>query len=196
MGRRPKVQRSAIDRGFEHAVDRTRQRGGGESILVMMQRLSRILMLIIAVVAALAVFGVNVKTTLAGLGIGGLAIALAAQKSLENIIGGVSVANCCSAPNSLGFPVLLRFCDAQSGRSFRPLHRYPGPLARTRLGSSTALPSVGSLAMTTMKRVRREIGAPPGLVSLAAPQRAQLLIAKLDSGLRVLTCPKNTGFTR
>ena len=45
----------------------------------------------------------------------------------------LSLANCCSAPNSLGFPVLLRFCDAQSGRSFiHPLHRYPGPLARTR----------------------------------------------------------------
>jgi hypothetical protein len=44
----------------------------------------------------------------------------------------LSLANCCSAPNSLGFPVLLRFCDAQSGRSFHPLHRYPGLLARTR----------------------------------------------------------------
>jgi MscS family membrane protein len=80
-----------IDRGFDHAVKRTRQRGGGESILVMMQRLTRILMMLIAFVAAMALFGINVKTTLAGLGIGGLAIALAAQKSLENIIGGVSL---------------------------------------------------------------------------------------------------------
>ena len=31
------------------------------------------------------------KTALVGLGIGGLAIALAAQKSLENLIGGVSL---------------------------------------------------------------------------------------------------------
>ncbi|MGB8889240.1 MAG: mechanosensitive ion channel family protein [Candidatus Korobacteraceae bacterium] len=80
-----------IDRGFDHAVTRTRQRGGGESILVMMQRLTRIVMLIIAIVAAMALFGVNVKTTLAGLGIGGLAIALGAQKTLENIVGGVSL---------------------------------------------------------------------------------------------------------
>ena len=80
------------DRGFDHAVNRTRtQRGGGESILVVMQRLTRIVMLIIAFVAALALFGVNVKTTLAGLGIGGLAVALGAQKTLENIIGGVSL---------------------------------------------------------------------------------------------------------
>ncbi len=80
------------DRGFEHAVNRTRtQRGGGESILILMQRINRIVLLIVAVVVALAIFGFNVKTTLAGLGIGGLAIALAAQKSLENLIGGVSL---------------------------------------------------------------------------------------------------------
>ena len=79
------------DRGFEHAVSRARQRGGGESILVVMQRLTRVVMLIIAVVTALALFGINVKTTLAGLGIGGLAVALGAQKTLENIVGGVSL---------------------------------------------------------------------------------------------------------
>jgi MscS family membrane protein len=80
------------DRSFEHAVSRTRtQHGGGESILIVMQRLTRIMLLIVASVAALSLFGINVKTTLAGLGIGGLAIALAAQKTLENLIGGVSL---------------------------------------------------------------------------------------------------------
>jgi MscS family membrane protein len=80
------------DRGFEHAVNRTRmQHGGGESILIVMQRLTRIVLLMIALVVALSLFGFNVKTTLAGLGIGGLAIALAAQKTLENLIGGISL---------------------------------------------------------------------------------------------------------
>ena len=80
------------DKGFDRAVDRTRnQRRGGESILILMQRLTRVVMAIIAVICVLALFGVNVKTTLAGLGIGGLAIALAAQKTLENLIGGVSL---------------------------------------------------------------------------------------------------------
>jgi MscS family membrane protein len=80
------------DRGFDHAVNRTRtQRGGGESILVLMRRLTHIVMLIIALFAALALFGIDVKTALAGIGIGGLAIALAAQRSLENLIGGVSL---------------------------------------------------------------------------------------------------------
>jgi len=99
------------DRSFDNAVNRTRtQRGGGESILVLMQRVTRIVMLVIALVAALALFGINVKTTLAGLGIGGLAIALGAQKSLENLIGGITllmdkavhVGNFCKIGNQFG----------------------------------------------------------------------------------------------
>jgi MscS family membrane protein len=80
------------DRGFDSAVSRTRtMHKGGESILILLQRLTRILLLIVALVAALAISGLNVTTTLAGLGIGGLAIALAAQRTLENIIGGISL---------------------------------------------------------------------------------------------------------
>jgi MscS family membrane protein len=99
------------DRSFDHAVNRSQmQNGGGKSILLLMQRLTHIVMLIIAFVAALALFGINVKTTLAGLGIGGLAIALGAQKSLENLIGGISllmdkavhVGNFCKIGNQLG----------------------------------------------------------------------------------------------
>jgi MscS family membrane protein len=81
-----------VDRGFEHEVNRRRTSGrGGESVLLLVQRFGRIVLLIIAFIAALALLGVNVETTLAGLGIGGLAIALGAQKTLENIIGGVSL---------------------------------------------------------------------------------------------------------
>jgi MscS family membrane protein len=99
------------DRGFDHAVNRTRvQRAGGESILVVLQRLARVMMLLIGFVAALAALGVNVRTTLAGLGIGGLALALGAQKSLENILGGITllmdkalhVGNFCKVGNQVG----------------------------------------------------------------------------------------------
>lgn len=84
---------SAIaDRGYQHVANRMRaQKTGRESLIILMQRLNHILLLLIAIFAALAITGVNVKTTLAGLGIGGLAIALAAQKSLENLIGGISL---------------------------------------------------------------------------------------------------------
>jgi MscS family membrane protein len=36
-------------------------------------------------------FGINLTATLAGLGVGGIAVALAAQKTLENVIAGVSL---------------------------------------------------------------------------------------------------------
>lgn len=84
--------KTITDQGFEHAVSRSRsQHKGGESILVLMQRITHIVLLTIALLVVLSLFGFNVKTTLAGLGIGGLAIALAAQKTLENLIGGISL---------------------------------------------------------------------------------------------------------
>jgi MscS family membrane protein len=45
----------------------------------------------IAILVILDVMGVNANAALAGLGIGGIAVALAAQKTLENVIGGVSI---------------------------------------------------------------------------------------------------------
>src|SRR5205823_3459020 len=40
-------------------------------------------------------------------------------------------ANCYFTRDSSGFPALLRFFDAQSGRSFHPFHRRPGSVARS-----------------------------------------------------------------
>jgi MscS family membrane protein len=45
----------------------------------------------IAFIAALQNFGFNVTGLLAGLGVGGLAVALAAQKTVENLFGSVSL---------------------------------------------------------------------------------------------------------
>src|SRR5207248_8777527 len=50
-----------------------------------------ILVLFLAVVLLLHNAGVNVSAMLAGLGIGGIALALAAQKTLENLFGGITV---------------------------------------------------------------------------------------------------------
>jgi MscS family membrane protein len=80
------------DLGFDRAVymARTQQRGG-ESILVLMRRLNHVIISILALVAGFAILGFNITATLTGLGIGGIAIALGAQKTLENLIGGVSL---------------------------------------------------------------------------------------------------------
>jgi hypothetical protein len=45
--------------------------------------------------------------------------------------GDLCLANCYFAHDSSGFPILLLFFDAQSGRSCYPLDRNAGPVART-----------------------------------------------------------------
>jgi MscS family membrane protein len=59
--------------------------------MVLGESLLTALVVIAAIVAALGIMGFNLTTMLAGLGIGGIAIAFAAQKTLENLFGGVSV---------------------------------------------------------------------------------------------------------
>jgi MscS family membrane protein len=56
--------------------------------------LHRVLKLGIGVAALLSIFylaGLNLSAALAGLGIGGIAVALAAQKTIENLFGGISI---------------------------------------------------------------------------------------------------------
>jgi MscS family membrane protein len=60
-------------------------------LLPVVRRTAQIVMIVLAVVAMLHSFGLNVVTVLAGLGLGGIAVALAAQKTLENFIGGITL---------------------------------------------------------------------------------------------------------
>ncbi len=59
--------------------------------MVLGERLLAALVVIVAVLATFGILGFNLTTLLAGLGIGGIAIAFAAQKTLENLFGGISV---------------------------------------------------------------------------------------------------------
>jgi MscS family membrane protein len=61
------------------------------SSLTIARRMLRGVVIAVAALFALASFGVNLTATLAGLGIGGVALAFAAQKSLENLFGGFVV---------------------------------------------------------------------------------------------------------
>jgi MscS family membrane protein len=66
-------------------------RSGTGTLMVLGERLLKALFVVVAILAILAIFGFNLTTVWAGLGIGGIAIALAAQKTLENLFGGISV---------------------------------------------------------------------------------------------------------
>ncbi|MGZ5428944.1 MAG: mechanosensitive ion channel family protein [Thermoanaerobaculia bacterium] len=61
------------------------------SSLTIARRMLRGAVVAAALLAGLASMGVNLTATLAGLGIGGLAVAFAAQRSLENLFGGFVV---------------------------------------------------------------------------------------------------------
>lgn len=57
----------------------------------LLGRLSQIGVFIIGIMVLLYLAGVNLTAALTGLGIGGLAVALAAQKTLENLFGGIMI---------------------------------------------------------------------------------------------------------
>lgn len=61
------------------------------ALLALIHRLFKIFAILITVMLLLRGAGVNVTAMLAGLGIGGVAIALAAQKTLENFFGGIAI---------------------------------------------------------------------------------------------------------
>jgi len=86
--------------------DRTSTR----SLMLLGERLIKALVVVVAILAILSIVGVNTKTALAGLGIGGVALALGAQKTVENVLGGVfllsdrvlAVGDVCNISNRLG----------------------------------------------------------------------------------------------
>ena len=74
---------------------RTRLLGEGQTssagVLTVMNRIAKVVLACIALIGVLRALGFNVTTLLAGLGVGGIAVALAAQKTLENLFGGLAL---------------------------------------------------------------------------------------------------------
>jgi MscS family membrane protein len=73
----------------ERAIDSGRT--GTGSVMLLGERILKALILILALFLILGALGFNMTTALAGLGIGGIAVAFAAQKTLENLFGGISL---------------------------------------------------------------------------------------------------------
>ena len=80
------LARSVLERR-SWAIDRPSSR----SLLSIGARLAKVSVLVIAGIMALAQLGVSVASLITGLGIGGLAVALGAQKTLENLFGALSI---------------------------------------------------------------------------------------------------------
>ncbi len=61
------------------------------SIVLLGQRILNVLVVVVAGLVILSILGFDISTVVAGLGIGSIAIAFAAQKTLENLFGGISI---------------------------------------------------------------------------------------------------------
>ena len=71
--------------------DWIKERPGTRSLLEIGAKIAQLFLLAIGVVALLSELGYPVASLIAGLGIGGLAVALAAQKTLENLFGALAI---------------------------------------------------------------------------------------------------------
>ena len=83
----------AVSHGMETVRLRAISRGstGTGSLVLLGQRILKVVLVLFASLAVLGALGFNLTTALAGLGIGGLAIGFGAQKTIENLFGGISL---------------------------------------------------------------------------------------------------------
>jgi MscS family membrane protein len=102
-----------VDFVFDYLSNRLRRSDQQSSLIVFLPVLrtaAKIVIIIIGIMLWLENIGIHLTTLLAGLGIGGLAVALAAQKSIENLIGAftlylakpVSIGDFCKFGDTLG----------------------------------------------------------------------------------------------
>ncbi len=68
-----------------------RERAVSYSVAPLVVRFVKICIFCVAILFVLSTWGYNTTTILAGVGVGGLAVALAAQKTIENLFGGISL---------------------------------------------------------------------------------------------------------
>lgn len=90
---------------------RGKDRASTQSLMMLTERMVQALIIIIAIVVVLILMGVESKTALAGLGFLGVALALGAQKTVENLLGGIfmlsdkalAVGDYCTISNQSGW---------------------------------------------------------------------------------------------
>jgi MscS family membrane protein len=68
-----------------------RQRYASRSMLHLIRRAANVTIVVLAALLILSNWGYNTTTLVAGLGVGGIAVALAAQQTIANVFAGVSV---------------------------------------------------------------------------------------------------------
>lgn len=67
------------------------RRPGSRALLVLVARIGKVIVIVITAIAVLGSLGIPVASLLAGLGIGGIALAFGAQKTVENLFGALAL---------------------------------------------------------------------------------------------------------
>ena len=122
-------------------------RNESRSLLQLVHHVNKAVIVVISSLIIITILGFDTKTMLAGLGIGGIAFALAAQKTLENLIGGITLVMDQTA--SVGEECVI------SGRSVTVQEIGLRSIkVLTREGTQIAFPN-GMLSQTTIENVSR-----------------------------------------
>ena len=75
--------------GQAESIALRRGRAGAQSLLLLAERITKVALALAALLGLLALAGLDLTTALAGVGIIGVALAFGAQKTVENLLGGV-----------------------------------------------------------------------------------------------------------
>ncbi|MBK6915203.1 MAG: mechanosensitive ion channel family protein [Ignavibacteriales bacterium] len=76
---------------YSESIDGGENRNLSGSLFPLIKKLAKVIIFLIAVVAVLSKFDVNISGLLVSLGVGSLAVALAAQETLSNMISGFAI---------------------------------------------------------------------------------------------------------
>jgi MscS family membrane protein len=82
-----------LDTAAARVATRLRERGAGHAapLVLPARKTAKVVVVVVAGVVLLDNLGIDVTAVLAGLGVGGLAVALAAQRPLENLFSGITL---------------------------------------------------------------------------------------------------------
>lgn len=161
---------------------------GARSLMLLFERLVKAFILVVATVAILTLAGVDTKTALAGVGIGGIAIALGAQKTVENLLGGIfllsdkalAVGDTCTIGNRQG---VVEDITLRSVRLRTPEQTLLSIPAGTLAGSNVEnLSARAKILIQTRLRLRFGTSAEQVRSVLAAIGRLMAANQKLEQG--------------
>ena len=155
-------------------------RAAAGSLVRLGARISKVGVVVLAVIALLSAWGYSVASLLAGLGIGGLAVALAAQKTVENLFGAFSIGvdqpfregDFVKIEDFVGTVEQIGLRSTKIRTLDRTLISLPnGKLADMRLESFSA-------------RDRIRLACTLGLVYETTPDQVRTIVTELESALR------------